>query len=61
MIVKCHPTQPDKSNCPMLPYCLARLSDPTITGCGMPLYEAGLIQRADIQVEHMVKMEVEHT
>ncbi len=59
IIVKCHPTQPDKSNCPNLPYCLARLSDPTITGCGMPLYEAGLIQRADIRVEHTVRM-VEH-
>lgn len=59
MIVKCKPTRPDKKDCPNLPYCLARLTDPTITGCGIPLYEAGLIQRADIQVEHTVT-EVEH-
>ncbi len=59
MIVKCKPTQPDKTDCPMLPYCLARLTDPTITGCGIPLYEAGLIKRQDIMVEHRV-VEVDH-
>lgn len=59
MTVKCHPTQPDKTDCPMIRYCLARLTDGTITGCGIPLWYAGLIQRADIQVEHTV-MEVEH-
>ena len=55
MIVKCHPTQPDKTDCPNLPYCLARLSDPTITGCGMPLWEAGIIRREEIVVEHTVR------
>lgn len=59
MIVKCHPTKPDKTDCPNLAYCLVRLSDPTITGCGIPLWEAGLIKRQDIMVEHRV-MEVQH-
>ncbi len=57
MIVKCHPTKPDKTDCPMIKYCLARLTDRTITGCGIPLWAAGLIQKADIQVEHTVREE----
>lgn len=55
MIVKCKPTQPDKTDCPMIRYCLARLTDRTITGCGVPLYEAGLIKRNDVMVEHTIK------
>lgn len=54
MIVKCVPSAQDKQPCPIKPYCLARLTDRTITGCGVPLYEAGLIRRADIMVEHTV-------
>lgn len=55
MIVKCKPTQPNKVECPLIKYCIARLNDRTITGCGMPLYEAGLILREDIMVEHTVR------
>ena len=54
--VKCKPTQPDKEQCPMIRYCLARLTDGTITGCGIPLWYAGLIKREDILVEHTVDM-----
>ena len=39
----------------MIKTCLARLTDRTITGCGIPLYAAGLIKREDIMVEHTVK------
>ena len=53
MTVKCE-------SCPTLVYCLARLSDPTITGCGMPLYEAGLIRREEILVMHTVREEREN-
>ena len=59
MIVKCRHTQPDKTDCPMLPYCLARLTDRTITGCGVPLWYGGVIRREDIQVEHTVRGEEE--
>lgn len=59
MIVKCHPTKPDKTDCPMLPYCLARLTDRTITGCGIPLWYAGAIKYEEIRVEHTVR-EAEH-
>ena len=55
MIIKCILTRADKTKCPMIRYCLARLNDRTITGCGIPLYSAGLIRREEIQVEHTVK------
>lgn len=55
MIVKCIPKTPGKEKCPMISYCMARLNDRTITGCGIPLYAAGLIRREDIQVEHTLK------
>lgn len=59
MIVKCKPTKEGKMSCPMIQYCLARLTDGTITGCGIPLYEAGLIRREEIMVEHTVKGDTE--
>lgn len=55
MIVKCKPTDKTKEPCPMLRYCLARLADPTITGCGVPLHIAGVIRKADIYVEHAIR------
>ena len=55
MIVKCRPTTAGKDPCPMIKFCLARLTDGTITGCGVPLYEAGLIKMQDIIVEHTVR------
>lgn len=57
MIVKCKSSDPNKTNCPYLPYCLARLADPMITGCGVPLYVAGVIPKSDIQVERIVHMD----
>jgi len=61
MIVKCHPTKPDKTDCPMITTCLARLSDKTITGCGVPLWYGGLIKREEIMVEHTVNCGAEMT
>lgn len=43
--------------CPMKPYCLARLNDRTITGCGIPLYMTGQISKDEINVEHTVRGE----
>ena len=54
-IVKCIPTQPDKQSCPMIQTCLARLTDGTITGCGIPLWYAGLIKLEEIMVEHTAR------
>lgn len=59
MIVKCIPTTEGKQPCPMIRTCLARLTDGTITGCGVPLAYAGLIKVSDIQVEHTVRKEKE--
>ena len=60
MIVKCHPTKEGKEDCPMIKYCLARLTDRTITGCGVPLYTAGLIKRDAVEVEHTIREEKEN-
>lgn len=57
MIVKCIPSTEDKKPCPMIHTCLARLTDGTITGCGVPLAYAGLIEPSDVQVEHTVRKE----
>ena len=58
MIVKCRPVNKDKKSCPMIQTCLARLTDRTITGCGVPLWWAGVIKREEIMVEHTVRSEV---
>lgn len=57
MIVKCKPTREDKTECPMIKTCLARLTDHTITGCGVPLAYGGLIRWQDVLVEHTVRKE----
>lgn len=49
MIIKC-------DGCPYKKYCIARLNDTSITGCGMAFYMAGLIERHEIQVEHTIKI-----
>ena len=59
MIIKCRTTRKDKTDCPMIKTCLARLTDRTITGCGIPLWYGGLIRREDVQVEHTVSQESE--
>lgn len=58
MIVKCRATKKSKTDCPMIQVCLARLTDRTITGCGIPLWYDGLIKREEIRVEHTIKKEV---
>ena len=57
MIVKCRATNPEKTDCPMIQTCLVRLTDGTITGCGVPLWYAGLIRIEEIMVEHTVRKE----
>ncbi len=58
MIVKCKTKLEGKDNCPMLRFCFARMADRTISGCGLPLYMAGVIKdKQDIQVEHTVYKE----
>jgi len=59
MIVKCKPTQPEKEDCPLIRFCIARMNDRTITGCGIPLWYAGVIHREEVQVEHTVKKDGE--
>lgn len=54
-IVKCRATEDGKIDCPMIKTCLARLTDKTITGCGLPLVYAGIIKRHELMVEHTVK------
>ena len=58
MIVKCLPTKEGKKPCPMIKTCIARLTDGTITGCGVPLAYAGVIKPQDIEVEHTIRKEV---
>ena len=55
MTINCVARNPDKTNCPYINYCLARLNDPTITGCGLPLYMAGVINKDDVRVVHTIK------
>ena len=57
MIIKCKSKRNDKDDCPMKPYCLARLTDRTITGCGIPLWYGGVIRKDEIMVEHTVRKE----
>ena len=45
----------DGFECPYLTTCLARLTDRTITGCGVALYMKGLITYDEIRVRHTIK------
>lgn len=58
MIIKCLPTGDGKIKCPLFKTCLARLTDGTITGCGVPLAHFGLIRWQDVQVEHTIRKDV---
>ena len=49
----------DGFECPYLKVCMARLTDRTVTGCGMALYVNGLIKYDEIGVQHTVKAESE--
>lgn len=57
MTVSCRPRNPDRDRCPYIRFCFARMADRTITGCGLPLYMAGMIDKDDIMVEHTVGKE----
>ena len=41
-------------DCPYIKTCVARLTDRTVTGCGMALFTNGLIKYDEIGVEHTV-------
>lgn len=49
----------DGFKCPYLDFCLARLTDRSITGCGMPLYVDGLIKYEGIRMQHTINAESE--
>ena len=51
----CIPLKVSGEGCPYLPYCLAVLNDPTIIGCTLPLYLAGIVD--EIHVKHRTKKE----
>ena len=44
-----------KTPCPMKPYCLARLSDPTICGCTIPEFTEGKVRLQEVIVWHGIK------
>lgn len=41
--------------CDLKPYCIARLNDRTVRGCGMSLYYHGLIKFEEIRVLYEIK------
>ena len=55
LIVTCLPKNGHKDKCPLFDTCLARLTDGTVTGCGIPLYYAGYISKSEIVVQHTVQ------
>ena len=59
-IVSCISPVADRTDCPYIKTCLARLNDRTITGCGMPLYVADIIPYSAVMVRHEVRKENEH-
>jgi hypothetical protein len=46
-------------DCIYKPFCVARLTDRTITGCTFPMYWEGIISKGEVVVEHTVKGDVE--
>ena len=51
----------DGWKCPYIRTCLARLNDPSIIGCGYPLYLHGILQsKSDVYVVHRVKTDAEN-
>ena len=53
-VVSCISPVHDRRDCPYLKTCIARLNDKSIVGCGMPLYQAGIIPYEAIMVEHRI-------
>ena len=60
MIVKCIDNN-GVGDCPCKNYCLARLTDGTVTGCSMPLVVAGIIDLSEAVIERTVKEERKDT
>ena len=58
MIVKCRENG-GVGDCPFLRSCLARMNDPTISGCSMPFVWTGMMKISDAEVEHTVSTEKE--
>ena len=56
MIAKCRENG-GIGDCPFLKSCLARMNDPTISGCSMPFVWTGLMKISDAVVEHTVLTE----
>ena len=56
-VVSCISPVEDKQDCPYLKVCLARLTDKTITGCGIPLYEAGIIPYEAVLIRKTIEDE----
>ena len=56
MIVKCLENN-GVGDCPCKPYCLARLTDRTITGCNLPFVWAGMLDKSQAVIEHTVTKE----
>ena len=52
MIIRC---KAEDWKCPYIDYCLARLNDRSIIGCGIPLYMSGIITESEIKVLHEIK------
>lgn len=45
----------DKVECPYYDVCIARRNDRTVVGCGIYLYESGIITKEEIGVIHQIK------
>ena len=58
MIAKCYDNG-GIGDCPFLKSCLARMNDPTISGCSMPFVWTGMMKISDAEVEHTVAAEKE--
>ena len=57
--VTCLPCQADGYECEYYKLCLARRTDPTIVGCGIPLYAHGALGYNDVTVMRSVTSECE--
>ena len=56
MIVKCNYNN-GVGDCPLKMYCVVRINDPTISGCGLPFVLTGMIDQSEMVVEHTIRPE----
>ena len=57
MIVKCNDNN-GIGDCPLKMLCFARMNDQTISGCGLPFVLAGMIDKSEMVVEHIISTEM---